>query len=100
MEPFARNPGVNPGSDPARLEWDTHAVARRLRGPHCRAIHRVDAAAVEGLARRQRWFNAPDPIESAADLTRLVKQELFQPAQAEILLEALDRFWQALPAAV
>lgn len=92
-------PGVNLGEAWRELDWDTRTSALSQLWHKVQAVHGVDIAAAAGLANERAWFNAASAEEAAASAARLAEQGILTPQQVDVLGEALDRFWKALPAA-
>lgn len=91
--------GCNLGEALPELDVEQRITALRGLWQKIQAIQRVDLAAAQSLARKQSWFNATDAGMADAGLGRLLQQEIITCRQAEVLGDALRRFWQALPTA-
>jgi aminoglycoside phosphotransferase (APT) family kinase protein len=92
-------PGVCLGEAWGQLDSPTRARALAQLWRKAQAVHSVDPAAAEPLARRSTWYNSVDPVEAEANLARREGSGMFSPAQCTALRAYLDRFWQVLPAA-
>jgi scyllo-inosamine 4-kinase len=90
-------PGENLGHVWPYLDWDGRTTALCQLWDKVQAVHTTDITAAADLARRKPWFTASDAGEAAACFHRLLQQRVLLSGQVEILGEALDRFWNALP---
>ena len=90
-------PGRSLGEVWPELDWEARAAALRQLWRRTRAVHRVDLAALGGLARKQPWFFPAGADEADAALARLAAQRLFTPGQAKLLGASLRRFRETHP---
>ncbi|MBN1247257.1 MAG: aminoglycoside phosphotransferase family protein [Anaerolineae bacterium] len=93
-----RLPGRCLGEIWGELSWDERATALYDLWLRAEAVHAVPADAAAEIARTRAWFNANDPAEAEAGLSRLTDQAILTRAEAATLRGDLRRFWEALPA--
>jgi hypothetical protein len=79
-----------------RRNWNERITALRQLWQKAQAVHSVELSAAGDFVRHQAWFNVIDPEQAAAQAASLAHQGILSAGQADVLDEALFKYWTAL----
>jgi scyllo-inosamine 4-kinase len=91
--------GQNLGELWSVLDWDNRIVALRQLWDKAQAVHSVSVSAASTYTRKHSPFYASNAEEAEASAARLQEAGVLASRQVAVLVDALDRFWTALPSA-
>ena len=81
------------------LNWNERIAALRQLWQKAQAVHSVELSAAGDFARHQAWFNVIYPEQAATQAASLAHQGILSACQADVLGNALFRYWTALSVA-
>jgi len=93
-------PGSRLGEVWDGLRWRERAIALHGLWHRAQAVHAVPIVDIADLVTGKAWFNATDPDEAEASISRLTQEGIFTQPERQALQDALARFWLALPDAL
>lgn len=95
----ARLPGIPLAEAWADLRPEQRRIALQELWERAQGVHSVPVAEIPAFVPRRAWFNSTDAGEAEAGLARVTGAGIFTPSESQVLRNALERFWCALPAA-
>jgi aminoglycoside phosphotransferase (APT) family kinase protein len=93
----ARLPGIPLGEAWEDLHWEERTTALQELWERAGGVHSVPVAEIPSFVPRRAWFNSTEAGEAEASLLRLTEAGIFAASESQVLRNALERFWCALP---
>ena len=94
----ARLPGIPLGEAWTNLSQEERITALQELWERAQGVHRVPVAVIPEFVPRRAWFNTTEAGEAEAALARVTEAGIITAAESQVLRNALELFWCALPA--